>query len=405
MARTLQQAHLTNEKPIYLDHAATTPLRKEALEAMMPFFSDVFGNPNSPYAFAQEARNAVDEAREKVAAVLGSRTREVVFTSGGTESDNSAIKGVATALKPGGKHVITTAIEHHAIIHSCEELVEAGYEVTYLPVGSSGVVDPGAVEEAIREDTILVSVMYANNEIGTVQDIADIARRTHGKAQAMGRDIVVHTDAVQAAGWLSLDVNELDVDMMSLSAHKFHGPKGVGILYVRRGTPFNPLIVGGGQERQRRSGTENVPGIVGTAVALDLRETEREVSFDKVIKLRDMLIEGTLERIPGVRLNGDRNRRLPNNANFSFDGVEGEAVLLGLDFAGICASTQSACSSASIEPSHVLVALGLDADLAVGSLRITLGSDNTEEEIRMTLDVLPDVISRLRDMPSLASVT
>ncbi|MBT5320591.1 MAG: cysteine desulfurase, partial [Chloroflexi bacterium] len=239
---------MTNEKLIYLDHAATTPLREEALTAMMPFFSDVFGNPNSPYAFAQEARNAVDEAREKIAAVLGSRTREVVFTSGGTESDNSAIKGVASALRPSGKHVITSAIEHHAVIHSCEELVEAGYEVTYLPVGSNGVVDPAAVEAAIREDTILVSVMYANNEIGTVQDIAEIARRTHRKAEAMGRNIVVHTDAVQAAGWLTLDVNELGVDMMSLSAHKFHGPKGVGVLYVRRGTPFNPLIVGGGQE-------------------------------------------------------------------------------------------------------------------------------------------------------------
>jgi cysteine desulfurase len=394
---------VTNEKPIYLDHAATTPLRKEALEAMMPFFSDVFGNPNSPYAFAQEARNAVDEAREKVAAVLGSRTREVVFTSGGTESDNTAIKGVASALKPSGKHIITTAIEHHAIIHSCEELVEAGYEVTYLPVGSNGVVDPGAVEKAIREDTILVSVMYANNEIGTVQDIAEIARRTHSKARAMGRNIVVHTDAVQAAGWLTLDVNELDVDMMSLSAHKFHGPKGVGVLYVRRGTPYNPLIVGGGQERQRRSGTENVPGIVGASVALELAESEREAVYATVLPLRDLLIEGTLERVPGVRLNGDRSRRLPNNANFSFDGVEGEAVLLGLDFAGICASTQSACSSASIEPSHVLVALGLDADLAVGSLRLTLGCDSTEEEIQTTLDVLPGIISRLREMPSLAS--
>ena len=396
---------VTNEQPIYLDHAATTPLRHEALEAMLPFFSEVFGNPNSPYAFAQEARNAVDEARERVAGVLGSRTREVVFTSGGTESDNAAIKGVASALKPGGRHIITTAIEHHAVIHSCEELIEAGYEVTYLPVGSRGVVDPGAVEEAIREDTTLVSVMYANNEIGTVQDIAEIARRTHGKARAMGRDIVVHTDAVQAAGWLSLDVNELGVDMMSLSAHKFHGPKGVGILYIRRGTPFNPLIVGGGQERQRRSGTENVPGIVGAAVALELAESQREESCEAIIPLRDMLIEGALERVPGARLNGDRNQRLPNNANFSFDGVEGEAVLLGLDFAGICASTQSACSSASIEPSHVLVALGLDADLAVGSLRLTLGSDTMEEEIRTTLDVLPGVISRLRGMPSLSSTT
>ena len=388
---------------IYLDHAATTPLRKEALEAMMPYFSDLFGNPNSPYSFAQEARNAVDEAREKVAGVLGCRTREVVFTSGGTESDNAAIKGVATALKPSGRHVITSAMEHHAVIHSCEELVEAGYEVTYLPIGRAGVVDPQAVEDAIREDTTLVSVMYANNEIGTVQDIAEIARRTHRKAEAMGRNIVVHTDAVQAAGWLSLDVNELDVDIMSLSAHKFYGPKGVGVLYVRRGTPFNPLIVGGGQERQRRSGTENVPGIVGTAVALEMADRERVTAGEAVLPLRDMLIEGILERIPDARLNGDRYRRLPNNVNFSFDGVEGEAILIGLDFAGIYASTQSACSSASIEPSHVLVALGMDADLAVGSLRLTLGSESTEEDVRSTLDVLPGVISRLRAMPSLAS--
>ncbi|MDA1257209.1 MAG: cysteine desulfurase family protein [Chloroflexi bacterium] len=394
---------MTNEKPIYLDHAATTPLRKEAFEAMTPYFSDLFGNPNSPYSFAQEARNAVDEAREKVAGVLGCRAREVVFTSGGTESDNAAIKGVASALKPSGRHVITSAFEHHAVIHSCEELVEAGYEVTYLPVGREGVVDPASVENAIREDTTLVSVMYANNEIGTIQDIAEIARRTHRKARAMGRTIVVHTDAVQAAGWLSLNVNELDVDMMSLSAHKFYGPKGVGLMYVRRGTPFNPLIVGGGQERQRRSGTENVPGIVGAAIALELADGEREAAGNAVRGLRDMLIEGVLERITGARLNGDRYRRLPNNANFSFDGVEGEAVLLGLDFAGICASTQSACSSASIEPSHVLVALGLDADLAVGSLRLTLGAESTEEEVRITLDALPGIISRLRAMPSLAS--
>lgn len=394
---------VTNEKPIYLDHAATTPLRKEALEAMMPYFADLFGNPNSPYSFAQEARNAVDEAREKVAGVLGCRTREVVFTSGGTESDNAAVKGVASALKPSGRHVITSAMEHHAVIHSCEELVEAGYEVTYLPVGREGVVDPQAVEDAIREDTTLVSVMYANNEIGTIQDIAEIARRTHRKAESMGRNIVVHTDAVQAAGWLSLDVNELDVDMMSLSAHKFYGPKGVGVLYVRRGTPFNPLIVGGGQERQRRSGTENVPGIVGAAVALDLADRGRITAGETVMPLRDMLIEGILERIPDARLNGDRYRRLPNNVNFSFEGVEGEAILLGLDFAGIYASTQSACSSASIEPSHVLVALGMDADLAVGSLRLTLGGETSEEDVRATLDVLPGVISRLRAMPSLAS--
>lgn len=391
------------EERIYMDHAATTPLRPEALAAMMPYFSESFGNPNSLYALAQEGRNAVDEAREKVARVLNCRPREIVFTSGGTESDNAAVRGVASALRPSGRHAITSAIEHHAVIHACEELEENGYDVTYVPVDAQGMVDPQGVEDAIREDTTLVSIMLANNEIGTVQDIGEIARRVHRRAREAGRTIVVHTDAVQAAGWLSLDVRELDVDVMSLSAHKFHGPKGVGVLFLRRGTPFNPLLVGGGQERQRRSGTENVPGIVGAGVALELAEQEREEAAERCRRLRDILIEGVLERVPGARLNGDQARRLPNNANFSIPGVEGEPVLLGLDFAGICASSGSACSSASLEPSHVLVALGLDADMAVGSVRLSIGKDTTEEEIRQTVDTLADVVARLREMPSMVT--
>ncbi|MFW6195477.1 MAG: cysteine desulfurase family protein, partial [Chloroflexota bacterium] len=333
------------DKIIYMDHAATTPLRPEALEAMMPYFNESFGNPNSLYSLGQEARNALDESREKIAQVLNCRPREIVFTSGGTESDNTAIKGVASSLRPSGRHIITTAVEHHAVIHACEALVEDGYDVTYLPVDQGGLVSPQAVEDSIREDTILVSVMLANNEIGTIQDVADIARRAHQKAEEMGRTIVVHTDAVQAAGWLSLDVGQLGVDMLSLSGHKFHGPKGVGLLYIKRGTPFDPLIVGGGQERQRRSGTENVPGIVGMARALELAEQEREEASRRASKLRDMLIEGILERVPDAHLNGDRSQRLPNNVNFSFPGVEGEPVLIGLDFEGICASSGSACSS------------------------------------------------------------
>ena len=392
-----------SEQTVYMDHAATTPVRPEVVDAMLPYFGARYGNPTSLYGLAQESRNAIDEARERVAAVLNCRTSEIVFTSGGTESDNAALRGGASALRPSGDHVVTTAIEHHAVIHACEELVRTGYDVTFLPVGESGLLDPEAVAAAVTDRTTLVSVMYANNEIGTVQDIPEIGRLVHLRASELERTISFHTDAVQAAGWESLDVGALGVDMLSLSAHKFHGPKGVGVLFIRRGTPFDPLIVGGGQERQRRSGTENVPGIVGLAVALELAERERHEATRRCLALRDRLIEGILELVPDVRLNGDSRRRLANNVNVSIDGVEGEPMVIGLDLAGVAASSGAACSTASIEPSHVLVALGLSAETAMGSLRLTLGRESTEEDVDHVLEVLPRVVGDLRAMPSLAA--
>ena len=390
---------------IYMDHAATTPVRPEVMEAMLPYFTERFGNASSLYTLAQDSRRALDEAREAVARVLGSRTSEVVFTSGGSESDNAAIKGAVHALARTGNHVITTSIEHHAVLHTFTHLEDSGFEVTYLPVDGDGMVDPDQLVDALTDKTVLVSVMLANNEIGTIEPVAEMARRVKEIARERGRTIVFHTDAVQAAGFLDINVKTLGVDMLSLSAHKFHGPKGVGVLYVRRGTPFTPQQLGGAQERQRRAGTENMPGIVGTAVALALADGEREAASAHCIHLRDRLIEGIRERIPGVRLNGHSTLRLPNNANFSFEGVEGEPVLLGLDFAGVAASSGSACSSGSLEPSHVLLALGMSADLAHGSLRLTLGRDNTEEDVDYVLRVLPDLVGRLRAMPSLSHAT
>lgn len=392
-----------SEGYIYLDHSATTPLRRAAFEAMTPYFSEKFGNPSSLYALAQEGRNGVDEARERVASALACRASEVVFTSGGTESDNTAIKGVAAALRNSGNHIVTSAIEHHAVLHACHQLEKQGFEITYLPVSAEGLVAPEAVAEAVTDRTILVSIMYANNEVGSIQDIGAIAHRVRKRAADLARTVVIHTDAVQAAGWLDLDTRALDVDLMSLSAHKFHGPKGVGVLYVRRGTPLDSLLVGGGQERQRRSGTENVPGIVGLGVALELAEGEREGASPRIQRLRDMLIEGIMERIGGAHVNGGMNRRLPGNVNISFEGIEAEPLLIGLDQHGICASSGSACSSASVEPSHVLLALGLDADLAVGSLRLTLGHQTTEAEIKQVITVLPGVVKQLRAMPTLAA--
>jgi cysteine desulfurase len=393
---------MANDFVIYLDHAATAPLRAEAFDAMRPYFSERFGNPSSLYALAGESRNAVDEARERVAGVLDCRTSEVVFTSGGTESDNMAIKGVADALRNTGNHIVTTAFEHHAVLHSCEQLERQGYSVTYLPVNREGLVSPETVAAAMNDRTILVSIMLANNEIGSVQDIGAIGRLVHARAAELGRTTVVHTDAVQGAGWLSLDVASLDVDLLSLSGHKFHGPKGTGVLYVRRGTPLEPLLAGGGQERLRRSGTENVPGIVGLGVALELAERERPEASARVRRLRDMLFEGIVERVQGVRVNGGLTDRLPNNVNVSFEGIEAEPLLIGLDQRGICASSGSACSSASVEPSHVLLAIGLDADLAVGSLRLTLGHTTTEAEVATVISALPGVVKQLRAMPVLA---
>lgn len=393
-----------SERLIYMDHAATTAVRPEALEAMLPYFGVSFGNPSSIYTLAQEARNAVDDARQTIAGLIGCRISELIFTSGGTESDNTALKGVAFALRNVGNHIITTAIEHHAILHTCHQLEQFGFDVTYLPVDRHGLVDPDDVAKAITDRTILVSVMLANNEIGTIEPVAAIARTVKQEARRLDRNILMHTDAVQGAGFLDLNVRELGVDLMSLSAHKFHGPKGIGVLYVKRGTPFEPQMMGGGQERERRSGTENVPGIVGMAEAFRLACQERKTTAARCVAMRDRIIEGLQVRVEHAHLNGHPVERLPNNVNISFEAVEGEPILLGLDFAGISASSGSACSSASLEPSHVLLAIGLTAELAQGSVRITLGKDNTDEEVDYMLSVIPDLVNRLRAMPSLSGV-
>ena len=395
----------TSSRLIYMDHAATTPVRPEVLDAMLPYFSTNFGNPSGIYGLAQESRKAIDVARETVAETLDARISEIVFTSGGTESDNTAIRGSALALASTGRHIITTSIEHHAVLHTCHSLEQYGFDVTYLPVDAAGLIDPDDVGRAIDDETTLVSVMYANNEIGVVEPISEIADVVKAEARRRGRTIVMHTDAVQAAGYLDLSARNIGVDMISLSAHKFQGPKGAGVLYIRRGTPFEAQQTGGGQERQRRSGTENVPSVVGMAEALRLAESERNETVARVESLRDRIVEAMLERLDGVRLNGHPSRRLANNVNFSFDRVEGEPILLGLDLAGISASSGSACSSASLEPSHVLTALGLTAEQAQGSLRLTLGKDNTEEDVDYLLDVLPGLVRKLRGMPSLSGVS
>ena len=395
---------VATDRLIYMDHAATTPVRPEVMRAMLPFFSENFGNPSSIYEMAQQSRGAVDQARRTIAQALGCRASEVVFTSGGTESDNAAIKGVATALRNIGNHVITSSIEHHAVLHACHQLEQFGFDVTYLPVDEYGLVDPDDVAGAITERTTLVSVMLANNEIGTIEPVAEIAAVVDREARRVGRKIYVHTDAVQALGALDVNVQELGVDLLSLSGHKLYGPKGVGALYIKRGTPFEPLISGGGQEREKRSGTENVPSIVGLAEAVRLAELERAEITPRVARLRDKIISSIHERIPDAKLNGHPDQRLPNNVNVSFESVEGEPVLLGLDFAGICASSGSACSSASLEPSHVLTAIGLPADLAQGSLRITIGRETTDEDIEYMIQTLTDLVGRLRTMPSLSSV-
>jgi cysteine desulfurase len=383
---------------IYIDYAATTPVRPEVLEQMLPYFSERFGNPSSLYALAQESREAIDVARERVAAVLNCRTSEVVFTGNATESNNTAIKGLAHALKDKGRHIITTAVEHHSVLHPAEQLEHDGFEVTVLPVDEFGVVDPGTVEDALRPDTVLVSVMLANNEVGTVQDVAEISRLVKARAASNSAETYVHTDAVQAAGKLPLDTKALGVDLLSLTGHKIYAPKGVGVLYVRRGVPLEPLLSGGGQERQRRSGTENVPYIVGMGAALELAEAEREEFCSRTGRFRDMIEAAILRRLPDTKVNGHPQKRVSNITNLSFPGVEGEPVLLGLDFRAIAASSGSACSSASLEPSHVLTAMGVPAGLAVGSLRISLGRDTTDEDAEAVATAVPEVVERLRMM-------
>lgn len=386
------------ERTAYLDHAATTPVSPEALAAMRPYFSDAYGNPSSLYELAQQSRHALDEARERCARVLGARTGEVVFTSGGTESDNAAIVGAALALRAKGGHVVTTAIEHHAVLHACDLLETLGFEVTRLPVSRDGLVSVEDAVAAVTERTAVVSVMLANNEVGTIQPVAEIAARVKARAKELGVETVVHTDAVQGAGYLDLNVNRLGVDMLSLSAHKFHGPKGVGLLYIRRNTPFTPTQVGGAQERDRRAGTENVPAIVGMSVALEAAERERAANAAAVGALRDRLIGAVRDRVPDARLNGHLVERLPNNVNFSFPGVEGEPLLLGLDLAGVAASSGSACTAASLEPSHVLLALGMRADLARASLRLTLGPGNTVEEVDYATESVASLVAKLRSL-------
>ena len=388
---------------IYLDHAGTTPTDPNVVEAMLPYFTERYGNPSSIHTVGQEARFALDEARDRVAAVLNCRSREIVFTGGGTEADNEAIFGVATALQESGKHVVTSSAEHHAVLHACQHLETLGFDVSYLPVDSDGMVQPESVYSAITGKTTLVTIMYANNEIGTVNPIADISQAIKRKAGELGRTVAFHTDAVQAAGFLDLDVKTLGVDLMSLSGHKIYGPKGTGILFIRRTTPFLPMILGGGQERERRAGTENIPGIIGISVALEAANRQRLEHGAHCQALRDRIIDHITTHVPRIRLNGHPSQRLPNNVNFSVEGVEGEPILLGLDMAGIAASSGSACSSGSLEPSHVLLALGQSAEVARGSLRITLGKYNTSEDVDYLLEKLPELIEKLRKLPSIAT--
>jgi cysteine desulfurase len=381
---------------VYLDHAATTSVDPRVVEAMLPFYTERYGNPSSLHSLGREAREVLDEARATVAGVMNCSSEEIIFTSCGTESDNLALRGLSLMNRKRGDHIITSSIEHHAVSHTCEQLERRfGFEVTYLPVDEYGLVDPGDVERAISETTILISIMYANNEMGAIQPIAEIGEI------ARRRGIPFHTDAVQAAGSLSLDVQELGVDLMSLSGHKFYGPKGVGVLYVREGLEILPCQTGGGHERGLRAGTENVAGIVGLATALELAEGRREEESKRLSRLRDHLIEGVLSSIDHCRLMGHPDQRLPNNANIAFEYVEGEGVLLGLDMAGIAASSGSACSTGSSDPSHVLLAMGVPPEVARGAIRMTLGHENTEEDVNKVLEVLPGIVERLRAMSPL----
>lgn len=388
-------------KTVYMDHAATTPVHPSVLEAMLPYFSRSYGNPSGIYGIGQEARKAVDEARATVSSILGCRPSEVIFTSGGTESDNAALKGAAFALKEEGNHIITSTIEHHAVLNTCQYLEKVGFEVTYLSVDQFGMVNIEDLEKAITDKTVLISIMLANNEIGTIEPVSEFAKSA--KANAKHSRILFHTDAVQGASVLDLDVDKLGVDMLSLSAHKFHGPKGMGVLYLREGTRFIPQQTGGAQEGNRRAGTENVAGIVGTAAALRLAAENREASSRHCQRLRDRLIEGILTRIEDTYLNGHPTLRLPNNANISFRYVEGEAILLNLDLQGVSASSGSACTAGTEEPSHVLLATGISPEMAHSSLRFSVGPANTDDEIEYVLSVLPGIVERLRAMSPLVA--
>ena len=384
----------TEKKIVYMDHAATTYAAPEVVEAMLPYFSEKFGNPSSVYGIGQENKAAVDEARAKVAAAINAEPNEIYFTAGGTESDNWVLKGVAFANIRKGKHIITTAVEHHAVLHAAEWLQSQGFEVTYLPVDQYGMVSPADVEKAIRPDTILISVMYANNEVGTIQPIAEIGAiaRAHG--------IYFHTDAVQAVGHVPIDVKVEHIDMLSLSGHKFYGPKGIGVLYIRRGVRIQNLLHGGAQESRHRAGTENVAGIVGLGAAIERSVAAMPEESARLTAMRDHMIRELL-KIPASHLNGHPTQRLPNNVNITFEYIEGEGILLLLNMFGICASTGSACNSASLEPSHVLTAMGVPHEIAHGSVRLTLGERNTEEDVSYVLEKLPEVVRKLRSMSPL----
>lgn len=383
-------------KTTYMDYSATTYVKPEVLDAMMPFFTEKFGNPSSFYGISRETKMAIDNARAQVAKAINCDPNEVYFTGGGSEADNWAIKGIATAHMKKGNHIITTKIEHHAVLHTCEFLEKFGFEVTYLDVNEEGFVDIKQLEEAITDKTILVSIMFANNEIGTIQPIKEIG------ALCREKKVLFHTDAVQAVGSVPVDVKEMNIDLLSLAGHKLYGPKGIGALYIRRGIRIDNLIHGGGQERGRRAGTENIPGVVGLGKAIELATENIEENRARLTVLRDKLIDGILERIPYARLNGARgDKRLPGNSNISFEFIEGESILLSLDFEGICASSGSACTSGSLDPSHVLLAIGLPHEKAHGSLRTTLGAASTEEDVEKLLNELPPIIERLRNMSPL----
>ena len=383
------------DKPIYLDNSATTPLDEHVLQDMMPFLTSEYGNPSSIYSLGRSAKAAVEKARGQVATALNAEPAEIFFTGCGTEADNWAIKGAAFANRKKGTHIISSQIEHHAVIHTLEYLEKQGFEITYLPVDADGKISLDVLEKSIREDTILITIMTANNEVGTIEpvkEIGELARR-HG--------VLFHTDAVQAIGSIPIDVKDMNIDLLSLSAHKFNGPKGVGALYVRKGVRIDTFLHGGAQERSRRAGTENTAGVVGLGSAIELATANLSEKAERISALRDYLIDEVLRRIPYTKLNGHRTDRLPGNANFSFQFIEGESLLLHLDLKGICASSGSACTSGSLDPSHVLLALGLPHEIAHGSLRLSIGKQNTKEEIDYVLEVLPQIVDRLRQMSPL----
>ena len=382
-------------KCIYMDNAATTQVYPEVFDAMKPYFTEFYGNPSSIYSFAGNSKKAVEDARKTIADFLGARTEEIYFTGGGSESDNWALKATADAYANKGKHIITSKIEHHAILHTCEYLEKKGFEVTYLDVDENGFVNPADVEKAIRPDTILVSIMTANNEIGTIEPIAEIGKiaKDHG--------VLFHTDAVQAFGHIPMNVDEMNIDMLSASGHKINGPKGIGIMYIRKGVKIGSFVHGGAQERQRRAGTHNVPGIVGIGKAVELARDNMKERMEYETKLRDHLISRVMEEIPYAKLNGDKVKRLPNNVNVCFRFIEGESMLILLDQNGVWGSSGSACTSGSLDPSHVLLAIGLPHEIAHGSLRLTLSEKNTMEEVDFTVDKLKGIIERLRSMSPL----